>query len=189
VRLAERLRAHPWLAAAGAGALVGMVVGLFLPIRAAQPPKAGEAAWALPTPAAIKRFDETQYQAVRSARFWGAIEAPGARGQQQVGWSLSGIVTRPVVRIAVTVPDKQVVSWVQPGGKLPDGATFVAANRDTVWYEKDGCKRARQLYKKPTAESEACIGAKAEPAGTPSGRPAPASTTPPPAAPPARRPH
>lgn len=192
MRLVERARAHPWLAAAGAGVLVGVVVGLFLPIRAALPPKAGEAAWLLPTPAVVKRFDENQYQSVRSARYWGELKAAGGRGQPQASsWSLSAIVTRPAVRIAITAPGKQVVSWVTPGGKLPDGAIFVAANRDTVWFEKDGCKRARTLYKKPTAESDACIGAQAAPASASPGRPAPAAAppAPSPAAPPARNPH
>ena len=31
----ERLRARPWLSVAVAGALVGTIIGLFLPIRAA----------------------------------------------------------------------------------------------------------------------------------------------------------
>jgi hypothetical protein len=181
----ERLRARPWLAAAGAGALVGVIIGLFLPIRAASPPKANEDAWVLPTPASIRRFDEAGYQSVRSARFWGEIKAPGQRGAQAVGWNLGAIVTRPAVRIAVTVPGKTGMSWVGLDAPLPDGATFVAATRDTVWYEKDGCKRARKLYQKPTAESDACIGAAGVPAAAPSRVTAPAAA-PQPAAPSAR---
>ena len=176
----ERLRARPWLSVAVAGALVGAIIGLFLPIRAASPPKANDDAWALPTPASIKRFDEAGYQSVRSARFWGDIQAPGQRGAQVAGWTLGAIVTRPTVRIAVTIPGKPGVSWVSLGAPLPDGATFVAATRDTVWFEKDGCKRARKLYQKPTAESDACIGA---PVAAPSRSNAPAATTSAPAAP------
>lgn len=191
----ERLRARPWLSVALAGALVGIVIGLFLPIRAPSPPKANDDAWALPTPASIERFDEAGYQSLRSARFWGEIKVPGRRGAQAVGWNLGAIVTRPTVRVAVSMPGKTGVSWVSLGAALPDGATFVAATRDTVWYEKDGCKRARKLYQKPTAESEACIGApgtaeaassgSAAPAASPSGRAAPA-VAPTPAAPSAR---
>lgn len=185
MRLVERVRAHPWLTVACAGALIGVVIGLFLPIRAAAPPKADEAAWTLPTRTMTSRFDEAKYSSVRSARFWGEIRPPGARGPQNAAWSLGGIVTRPIVRIAITSPGKPVVAWVRPGEALPDGATFVAANRDTVWYEKDGCRRARTLYQKPSAESEACIGTKT--AATQSGVPA----TRPPASPlpPARKPH
>lgn len=194
----DRLRTQPWLAAAGGGALLGIIIGLFLPIRAASPPKADDDSWVLPTPASIKRFDEAGYQSVRSARFWGEIKTPGQRGPRAVGWSLGGIVTRPTVRIAVTVPGKTGVSWVRLGAPLPDGATFVAATRDTVWYEKDGCKRARTLFQKPTAETDACIGApgvpapaparSAAPVASPSGRAAPA-VAPTPAAPSARGTH
>lgn len=176
----ERLRARPWLTVAVAGALVGTLIGLFLPIRAGSPPKANDDAWALPTPASTKRFDEAGYQSVRSARFWGEIKAPGERGTQAAGWNLGAIVTRPTVRIAVTSPGKTGVSWVPLGAALPDGATFVAATRDTVWFEKDGCKRARKLYQKPTAESDACIGT---PATAPSRSTAPAPSTSAPAAP------
>ena len=184
----ERLRAQPWLAAAAAGALVGIIIGLFLPIRAASPPKASDDAWVLPTPASIKRFDEAGYQSVRSAGFWGEIKAPGERGRPVVRWNLGAIVTRPTVQVAVTTPGKNGVSWVRQGAALPDGAIFVAATRDTVWFEKDGCKRARKLYQKPTVESEACIGAAGAPAASPSGRAAPA-VAPKPAAPSARGTH
>ena len=148
----------------------------------------------LPTPASIKRFDEAGYQSVRSARFWGEIKTPGQRGPRAVGWNLGGIVTRPTVRIAVTVPGKTGVSWVRLGAPLPDGATFVAATRDTVWYEKDGCKRARKLFQKPTAETEARIGAAPGTADAPSSRkagaaPAAVPTVDSPAAPAARSPH
>lgn len=188
VQLVERLRAHPWLAVACAGALVGITIGLFLPIRAASQSKADEAKWTLPTPASVKRFDEAKYQALRRAPFWGEVKQPGERGQQVAGWSLSGIVTRPSIRAAVTLPGKRETTWVTLGGALPDGATFVAANRDTIWYEKDGCRRARKLYLLPKAQSDACIGAKGEPAAAPSGTPTPPPVTSP-APPPARRPH
>jgi hypothetical protein len=174
VSLVERFRARPWRSVAVAGALVGTVIGLFLPIRAASPPKANDDAWALPTPASIKRFDEAGYQSVRSAGFWGEIRLPGQRGAQVAGWTLGAIVTRPTVRIAVSLPGKTQVSWVSLGAALPDGATFVAATRDTVWFEKDGCKRARKLYHKPTAKSEACIGGAGTATAAPSRDPAPA---------------
>ena len=73
---------------------------------------------------------------------------------------------------------------------MPDGATLVAANRDSIWFEKDGCRRLRKLYQKPTAESDACIGAPGKPAATPSsGKPAVVPAKPSPAAPVARGPN
>jgi hypothetical protein len=175
--LVELLRGRRLGAAALAGAVVGVAIGLFLPIRAADPPKSDEASWSLPDAQATKRFRNDQFQTVRTAGFWGELRTPGARGPQPVAWSLSGIVTRPRLRIAVSAPGKAGVAWVGVGGELPDGATFVAATRDTVWYEKDGCRRARKLYVKPTAEADACIGAPGEPprAPTPAARTAPAT--------------
>ncbi len=183
----ELVRRHSVAAASVAGLLLGAVIGLFLPIRAPAPPRADEAAWSLPNANALKRFSNEQYQSVRSAPFWGALQIPGqASAARLVSWTMSAIATRPHVQVAVGVPGKpQQAAWVRIGGKLPDGSTLLAANRDTVWYEKDGCKRARTLYQKPTAESEACIGAPAEPAAAPSGKAAPAAA-PMPAAPPAR---
>lgn len=177
MRLAERLRAYPWIIAACVGALVGAVIGLFLPIRAAAPPKADETVWSLPTPASIKRFDESKYQALRGARFWAASNPRGQRGAQATSWNLNAIVTRPTTRIAVTNAGKQEVTWVPLGGNLPDGGRVVAASRDTVWFERDGCRRARTLYQKPTADSDACIdGRKADPAASPAPADQPAAT-------------
>lgn len=183
----ELLRRHQVAAACVAGLLLGAVVGLFLPIRAPDPPRADEAAWLLPSAASLKRFSNEQYQSVRNARFWGALQVPGQASQARpASWTMTAIATRPHVQVAVGVPGKpQQSAWVRIGGKLPDGSTLLAANRDTVWYEKDGCKRARTLYQKPTAESEACIGAPAEPVAAPPGKTAPAAV-PPPAAPAAR---
>ena len=176
--LVDVLRSRKLLAGMLAGAVVGVVVGLFLPIRAAAPPKSDEASWSLPDAQQTKRFRTDQFMMVRGAGFWGEIKGPGDRGSKPASWTLSGIVTRPQLRVAVSVPGKtQQTSWVAIGGELPDGSTLVAANRDTAWYEKDGCRRARKLYVKPTAEADACIGA--APA-----TPKPAS----PAAPQARKP-
>lgn len=158
--LADVLRSRRLLAGMLVGAVAGVVVGLFLPIRAAAPPKSDEASWSLPDAQKTKRFRNDQFMAVRGAGFWGEIRGPGDRGSKPASWTLSGIVTRPQLRIAVSVPGKnEQTTWVAIGGELPDGSTLVAANRDAVWYEKDGCRRARKLYVKPTAETEACIGA------------------------------
>ena len=192
MRLADLGRRRKLVAAALAGAVAGTVVGLFLPIRAADPPKGGEAKWTLPTALEAKRFRNDQFQAVRSARFWGEIQQPGQRGaRRSAEWTLTAIVTRPRVRAAINITGKGNQSGgVGLGETFPDGATLVAANRDTIWYEKDGCRRARKLYQKPTDASEACTDAAggSTPAAvqtparpTPATRPAPST--------PARQPH
>ena len=71
MRLVDAIRHRPWLAAVLGGALLGGVIGLFLPIRAADPPKADAVDWTLPTAQSLKRFREDQYQLVRGARYRG----------------------------------------------------------------------------------------------------------------------
>ena len=183
MRLLDALGRRPFAAAAVAGVALGALVGLFLPIRAAQPPKSQDDGWNLPPAKTLQRHDPAAHNALRAAPFWGATESePGA---QTAAWSLGGIVTRPVLRAAVIVTGKSGLVWVRLGEALPDGSTLVAANRDTVWYEKDGCRRARTLYRKPSAESGACIGAPGKPAASTPGK----AAVPPPAALPARNSH
>jgi hypothetical protein len=186
--LVDLVRRRKLVAAALAGAVAGVVVGLFLPIRAAAPPKSDEAAWSLPDAQAVKRFRTDQFQAVRTARFWGELQLPGQRGAQQgSGWTLAAIVTRPRIRVAVNAGGggaAQQTTWVGLGEELPDGATLVAANRDAIWFEKDGCRRVRMLYQKPdkAADPGACVA----PGQTAPARPAASQPTKSPAPSPAR---
>ena len=173
---ADLLRRRRFIVVAMAGSVVGAVIGLFLPIRAADPPKAEDPAWSLPNAQALKRFRDDNFQTVRRARFWGELAMPGrSTANQPSTWSLSAIVTRPRVQVAVSVGGKPAQTWVRLGGALPDGATLVAVNRDRIWFEKDGCKRVRSLYQDKTKpDPEGCIGA-------PSRDNAPAATPPAPA--------
>lgn len=170
---ADLLRRRRFVVAVVTGSIVGALIGLFLPIRAADPPEAEQASWALPNAQALKRFRDDQFQVVRRARFWGELAMPGRpAANQTAAWTLRGIVTRPVVQVAVGVGGKPAQTWVRLGGALPDGATLVAVNRDRIWFEKDGCKRVRSLYQDKTKpDPEGCIGA-------PSGDDAPAATLP-----------
>ena len=161
---ADVLRRRRFVVVAIAGGVVGALIGLFLPIRAADPPKAEEASWALPNAQALKRFRDDQFQTVRRARFWGELAMPGRRVAEQTSvWSLRAIVTRPVVQVAVSVGGKPAQTWVRLGGALPDGATLVAVNRDRIWFEKDDCRRVRSLYQDKTRpDPDGCLGAPAD---------------------------
>lgn len=153
-----------------AGALAGAVLGLFLPIRAPEAPKAEEVNWSLPTAKDLKRFNAEQYESVRGARFWGELQVPGQRKSRvSESWTMTAIVTRPHIQIAIGEPDTpHQAAWIRIGGKLPDGSILVAANRDTIWYEKGGCRRMRKLYRTPSTESDACIGVPEKPTDAPS---------------------
>jgi hypothetical protein len=187
---ADLLRRRRFVVVAIAGSLVGAVVGLFLPIRAADPPKSEEATWSLPNAQALKRFRDEHFQAVRRASFWGELAMPGRRAANQPSvWSLHAILTRPIVQVAVSTTGKPGQSWVRVGGALPDGATLLAVTRDRVWFDKDGCRRVRSLYQDKTKpDADACIGAPTGDAAMAS-RPPPASSAPPATAPAARKPH
>lgn len=188
--LADLLRRRRFVVVAIAGCVVGVVVGLFLPIRAADPPKAEEAAWSLPNALALKRFSDEKYQTVRRARFWGDLAMPGRRAAPESSiWSLHAILTRPIVQVAVSVNGKPGQSWVRVGGALPDGSTLVAVTRDRAWSDKDGCRRVRALYKDNTkTDADACIGAPRGDDAMASPKP-PAASAPPAPAPAAGKPH
>ena len=189
--LADLLRRRRFLVVVVAGGVLGALVGLFLPIRAADPPKAEEAAWSLPNALALKRYRDEHYQVVRRARFWGELAMPGRRTADQVSvWNLHAIVTRPFVQVAVSTSGKPGQTWVRLGGALPDGATLVAVNRDRVWFEKDDCRRVRPLYKNPTKpDADACIGAVSPGDDAMASPKPPASSAPPAPAPAAGKPH
>lgn len=155
----DLLRRHPFPTAVALGLLLGGIVGLFFPIRAAAPPKAGSEAWALPTLADTKRFREDDYGSLRAARFWKTVAMPGQQSKPKVEWTLAAIITRPQPMAAISQPGaKQPSALVAMGAELPDGSTLLRMTRDAVWFEKDGCVRERRLFRAVTAENNACLG-------------------------------
>lgn len=163
----DLLRRHLVATAAVAGLLLGGVIGLFLPIRAAPFPKTSTEAWALPAIGDTKRFRTDAYTALRAARFWKTVAGPGQQGAPRVEWTLTAIITRPRLMAAVDQPgnrrgsepgDKPASNLVAVGAELPDGSTLLRVTREAVWFEKDGCVRERRLYRAITAENNACLG-------------------------------
>lgn len=155
----DLLRRHLLATVVIVGLLMGGIVGLFFPIRAASPPKAGSEAWTLPSIADTKRFREDDYAALRAARFWKTVAGPGERSAPKVEWTLTAIITRPRLMAAVSQPGaKQSSALVAVGAALPDGSMLLRLTREAVWFEKDGCVRERRLYRAVTAENNACLG-------------------------------
>lgn len=178
----DRLRRRKLQLAAFGGLLVGAVIGLFLPIRAAQAPKPEPDAWSLPNAQALNRVRDDEFRRLRNARFWGELAMPGKRGPQaQSTWTLRGIVTRPTVQAAISQGGKAEQTWVRLGGTLPDGSRLVQVSRDGIVYEKDGCMRRRVLYRVDPAAADPAVRGCAD-----AGDPAPAVASPanPPPAPP-----
>lgn len=178
--LAELLQRRRWQVVVAGGALLGAMVGLFLPIRAADPPSADEAVWSLPNAGALKRFSDSTFQSLKAGKFWGSQEDAGRKASAaQSSWTLTGILTRPTVQVAVGVSGKPAQTWVRVGEKLPDGAVLVAVTRDRIWFVKDDCRRVRSLYQDKThPDPEGCLDANGKPkveAGAPSTAPAPAA--------------
>lgn len=185
---ADRLRLRKWLLAAAAGTALGVVVGLFLPIRAAQPPAADAATWSLPNAQSLKRFREEDFLRLRSARFWGELAVPGDRRQRpQVTWRLLAIVTNPQVQVAVSQGTKAEQSWVRIGDALPDGSTLIQVSRDGVVFEKDGCRRLRALYRASPTEPDIAVSGCAETETPSQTSPAAPRSAPPAGATPGRR--
>lgn len=168
--LLDALRRHPIWVGLAAGAVIGSLVGLFLPIRAASPVQAAEQSWKLPTLASARPYTEAAASSVRGASFWGPDTGASARGARPATWQLRAILTRPAPRIAITQSGKNSTVWIPLYGKLPDGSVLVGLGRDAVWIERDGCRSARKLYPIATdAQSDPCA---APPAPKPSTEPA-----------------
>ena len=183
----DLLRRNLFAAAALIGLLMGAIVGLFVPIRAASPPKVGSEAWVLPTIGDTKRFREDAYATLRAATFWKTLALPGQRGAPKAEWTLTAIITRPRLMAAVDQPGngrgskssgKPASNLVAVGAELPDGSILLRLTADAIWFEKDGCLRERRLYRAITAENNACLGEPAPGAATPAKATSPVGATP-----------
>lgn len=145
MRYVELARQRILLVAAACGAVAGVVIGLFLPIRATPPPKSEALQWSVPSEQSLRRFDPEQYESLKTSGFWNT--QPTARGGGGVrDWTLRAIMIRPVAQVSVSVPGKNTQAWVRLGGTLPDGAILVSVDRDAIRYELDGCRGVKRLY-------------------------------------------
>ena len=163
----DRLKARKLQVAMALGLAVGVVIGLFLPIRAAAPTDADTAQWSLPTAQSLQRFRDDQFRGLQSARFWGEPARPGRRARQdtQTAWTLHAIVS----------PGKTEQKWLRLGDTLPDGSRLVNVSRDRIQYEKDGCRQSRDLYpsdpNKAASQASGCGATPTDPVASPAPQP------------------
>lgn len=143
MRVPDRLRRNPLLAAALAGALVGVLAGLWRPIRASAPDASDLAAWREYPPSVAARFDEAQFARVRDARMWSAQRGPGPAAVQ---WRLAGIIVDPVPVALVYGEDKGRALRLQAGDALPDGGEVREVTTRSVRFARGGCEYERALY-------------------------------------------
>lgn len=177
MQLLDALRRHPIWVGVVAGAVIGSLVGLFLPIRAPAPTQAAQQAWKLPTLVSARPYTEAAANSVRGASFWGADNAASARVRPST-WQLHAILTRPAPRIAIVQAGKSNTIWIPLYGRLPDGSVLVGVGRDVVWIERDGCRSARKLYPIATdAQGDPCAASPVPPSNQPAAM-APGSPTP-----------
>lgn len=162
----EHARRHPLALAALGGSVVGVVIGLFLPIRPPLSVDSRDAAWELPAPAAARAYTEAEANAARGAQLWG--EPARTSAPQRANWMLRAIVLRPVPRIAIVQGGKNDIEWIRLRGALPDGSVLVALDRDMAWTERDGCRSPRRLYPLPDeAGNDPCAASDSAPASSP----------------------
>lgn len=153
MQLLELVRRHALVTALSAGLVAGAVVGLFLPIRAATPPRATDQAWAMPTAKDVNSYDKADYDRLRTVRFWGAADDQ-SRPDRPTTWSLQAIVLRPRPGIAY-VPSSgsnPKPQWAAIGGKLPDGSILLGVDAEAARFEREGCRYSRRLF--ATAEEK-----------------------------------
>jgi hypothetical protein len=142
--LPDLVRAHALAAGAVAGLLLGVAGGLLWPLPAATAPAAGDLQLALPTRAALARYSDADFAALRNSPLWSGSAGGQAAGANMKSWRLLGVVTRPTGAALVQVDNRQLN--VPVGAQLPDGAQLVAVGPNAVLFRRGDCDFRRTLY-------------------------------------------
>jgi hypothetical protein len=142
------LRARPVAAAALGGLLLGVVLGLAMPIKASAPDPAELAEWIDYGSADLVRVDEATFAAARDAGLLGrelnaggSADAPGT-----VAWRLVGIITAPAPIALVLAEGGATPVEVRVGETLPDGGRILEITPRAARFERAGCEFERALY-------------------------------------------
>lgn len=142
------LRGRPVAAASLAGLVLGIVIGLALPIRASAPDPAELAEWTDYGSADLARVDEATFAAARAGALLGrdlnAAGAPGAPGA--ASWRLVGIIVDPAPIALVLSEGGAAPVEARAGEALPDGGRILEITARAVRFERAGCEYERALY-------------------------------------------
>ena len=142
------LRTRPLAAASLAGLVLGVAIGLAIPIQASAPDPAELAAWADYGNADLVRVDEATFAAARDAALFGRdLNAAGAKGDPGTAtWRLVGIIVDPAPIALVLAEGGTAPVEVRAGEALPDGGRILDITPRAVVFERAGCQFERALY-------------------------------------------
>lgn len=157
---------HPWLAAMGACAVLGLAVGWLANSLPPAPERLTESdAWSLPDRDALNRYHAATFQLLTQAGAWkppAGVHAAGGIGgdaTQSGGWRLVGIVTADGPYALVLPQGGGQTQRLTIGAKLPDGATIKQIDPESIEFVAAGCVQTRELFPVPgssTARNQAC---------------------------------
>lgn len=142
--IVEWASGKPYSAAALAGCLLGIAIGMAWPVPDPAPSNAEDLSVSIPSRAAVQRHSEADFSRVRDGDLWS-----GSAGGQQTSaklsnWKLRGVLLRPVHAAMVEAEKKQV--RVVVGDALPDGATLQRVSADYIEFTRKRCTYRRPLY-------------------------------------------
>ena len=144
MRIVEWAASKPYSAAALAGCLLGLVIGLAWPVPDPAPSNTEGLSASVPSRATMQRYSEADFSTIRDGDLWS-----GSAGGQQTSaklsnWKLRGVLLRPVHAAMVEAEKKQV--RVVVGDALPDGAILQRVSADYIEFTRKRCTYRRPLY-------------------------------------------
>lgn len=142
--LPEPVRQHPLVAGAMAGMLLGVLGGLLWPLPSAVPGASSETRLAVPPRAALERYRDADFAALRSGSLWSG-SGPAQGGSPKIGtWKLLGVVLHPQGGALVQAENRQLRIGI--GQPLPDGGVLLGVTAGSVEFRLGQCNYRRSLY-------------------------------------------
>jgi hypothetical protein len=149
MQLPDWVARRPWTITLLACALAGLLLGwLTTPLPQQVSSTRGTAAWVVPGPQALSRFDDKHFQTLLTSQAWADVEhagQPGEAGLDSAGhpvptaWSLVGIVLTPQPVALVLDTASAKVTRLEPGSALPDGSILKKIESDGITVSRHGC--------------------------------------------------
>ena len=135
--------------------LGGLLLGWFTaPLPQSTSAAHGETPWAVPSRAALNRYDDKAFQVLLTSAAWAdplRSGLPGQGGSDGSGthvpaWSLVGIVLTPQPVALVLDTASAKVTRLEPGAALPDGSTLEKIEHDGISLSSHGCSIRITLF-------------------------------------------